>query len=140
MPKLHRVSIEEFKAQMAVARNSHLAKDEPIPELSQENLYNVETCLQTPFQTFLDFEPYKGFIKKAAILFYLLIKNHPLANGNKRMAVLTLAYFGAKNGRVITIMDDEMYSLALDTAMSVDKELTIRKIESAIRKNMINDR
>jgi death-on-curing family protein len=136
MPKLNPVSVGEFIAQMDVARNSHLAKDEPIPEMTREHLYNIETCLKTPFQSLLGLEPYKGFVKKAAILFYLLIKNHPLANGNKRMAVLTLAYFCSKNGKLLTIRESEMYELALDTAMSDDKNLALRRIESVIRKNI----
>lgn len=132
MPKLTGVTIKEFIGQLNIARESHLARQEPIPELSQENIYNIETCLKTPFQTFSGKQLYKGFSKKAAILFYLLIKNHPLPNGNKRMAVLTLVYFCSKNGRNFQVDENKLYKLALDTANSSEKNQILPVIENLI--------
>jgi prophage maintenance system killer protein len=93
MSRIAKITSEEFKTLVAYAQKSHFSKNEPIPELIGDNLEKVESCLTSPFQTFQGLDLYRGFVAKAAVLFYLLIKNHPLRNGNKRMAILTLAYF-----------------------------------------------
>ncbi|MCX6785530.1 MAG: Fic family protein [Candidatus Komeilibacteria bacterium] len=53
--------------------------------------------MEQPYQTFGGKQLYPGLIKKSAILFYLMIKNHPFQNGNKRIAMTTLFYFLYKN-------------------------------------------
>jgi prophage maintenance system killer protein len=96
MSRLSSVKIEDFKLLLQEAQKSHIVKNEPIPELGND-LSKIESSLRTPFQTFSGTDLYKGFEKKAAMLFYLLIKNHPLSNGNKRMACITLAFFAVKS-------------------------------------------
>lgn len=63
--------------------------NEPIPGFGTRFPNILESCLATPFQTFNRKKLYKGLIEKAAILFYLMIKNHPFENGNKRIAMTT---------------------------------------------------
>ncbi|QQG42451.1 MAG: Fic family protein [Candidatus Giovannonibacteria bacterium] len=48
------------------------------------NTFVLESCLATPFHSFGGKSAYKGLIGKASMLFYLLVKNHPFQNGNKR--------------------------------------------------------
>lgn len=71
---------------------------------------------------------------KAGILFYLLIKNHPLQNGNKRMAILSLAFFYYKNKRKLNLPSELLYEMAIEVAKSGNKEEAIkfitRKLES----------
>lgn len=67
--------------------------NEPIPDFSTRFPNILESCLAVPFQRFSQKSLYKGLIEKAAILFYLMIKNHPFQNGNKRIAMTTLFYF-----------------------------------------------
>jgi len=38
-----------------------------------------------PFQKFSGKDLYPGLLSKAAMLFYLLIKDHPFQNGNKEL-------------------------------------------------------
>ena len=52
MPKLSPVTIGEFVELVKFAQKNHLTKNEPIPEMNEGNIYKVETCLKTPFQTF----------------------------------------------------------------------------------------
>lgn len=49
----------------------------------------LESCLNTPLQSFGGKDPYPTFIDKLSLLFYLIIKNHPFQNGNKRIAVMS---------------------------------------------------
>lgn len=59
----------------------------------------LDSALHNPQQTFGGRELYPTFAKKAAILYYGLIKNHPFKNGNKRAATAALLVFLYINGR-----------------------------------------
>ena len=50
--------------------------DEPIPDFNTRFPNKLESCIAVPSQKFEKKNLYKGFIKKASILFYLMIKNH----------------------------------------------------------------
>jgi len=92
----------------------------------------LESCLKMPFQEIFGTKLYPDFIDKASILFYLLIKNHPLQNGNKRMACLSLAYFCEINDKELTINPTDFYELALNTAKSSDKDSCIEVINKTL--------
>jgi len=51
----------------------------------------------------------------AAILFYLLNKNHPFANGNKRIALTALLVFLFLNGKWVVAGQDELYRFAISS-------------------------
>ena len=70
---------------------------EPIPDFGTRFTNSLERCIETPFQSFGGRQLYKGLMPKASILFYLMIKNHPFQNGNKRIAMTTLFYFLYEN-------------------------------------------
>jgi len=86
--------------------------EEPIPDFSTRYPDKLESCLQQPFTSFNDLEPYPTLVDKASILFYLLIKNHPFLNGNKRIAVTTVLNFLAKNGKWIDASPIALYKIA----------------------------
>ena len=69
-------------------------------------------------------ELYPALWCRAAILCYLLIKNHPFVDGNKRTALYALMRFLELNGYTITVAhSDELYRFTMDVATSVlDKE------------------
>lgn len=91
---------------------------EPIPAFSTRYPDILESCLKTPFQKFSNQSLYPGIHLKAAVLFYLMVKNHPFKNGNKRVAVITLLYFLNQNGRVMNASDIELYEFAKSIAES----------------------
>src|SRR3989338_6367182 len=70
--------------------------NELIPEFGTRFPSILESCLVTPFQKFGGKFLYEGLVKKAAVLFYLMIKNHPFKNGNKRIARRPLVRFITK--------------------------------------------
>jgi death-on-curing family protein len=86
--------------------------DEPIPDFGSRFPNVLESCLVAPFQTFDRKNLYQGLIEKAAILFYLMIKNHPFQNGNKRIAMTTLFYFLHKNKKWLRVDNQELYNFA----------------------------
>ncbi len=114
--------------------------DEPIPPFSTRFPNKLESCLEVPFQTFGQKHLYKGLIGKASILFYLLIKNHPFQNGNKRIAVTSLLVFLSKNGKWIKVGEQELYNFAYWIASSPPglKEQTVLAIEAFIKKHLVD--
>ncbi|MFA5783571.1 MAG: type II toxin-antitoxin system death-on-curing family toxin [Phycisphaerae bacterium] len=95
-----------------------MSYDEPIPDYSTRFPGVLESCVATPFMKFEGKYLYKTFIDKAAILFYLMIKNHPFQNGNKRIVVTTLLCFLGKNGRWINVDAKNLYNLTVWIAQS----------------------
>ena len=85
---------------------------EPIPEFGTRYPNILEQCVVAPFQTFDKKQLYSGLDEQAAVLFYLLIKNHPFQNGNKRIAMATLFYFLFSNGKWIKVDNQELYNFA----------------------------
>jgi death-on-curing protein len=58
----------------------------------------AESALHAPGMGFGGVEFYPDMIDKAAVLCVRLARNHPLPNGNKRVAYLSLLEFLARNG------------------------------------------
>lgn len=114
--------------------------DEPIPPFSTRFPNKLESCLNIPFQTFGRNYLYKGLTGKAAILFYLLIKNHPFQNGNKRIAVTALLVLLRKNGTWLNVDSKEFYNFAVWIASSPPtvKEETVLAIEKFLKKYLID--
>ena len=113
--------------------------DEPIPDFRSRFPNILESCLAAPFQSFGGKKLYKGFIEKAAILFYLMVKNHPFQNGNKRIAMATLFYFLYKNKKWLRVDNQELYNFAKWVAASNPKlkKDTVAAIQTFLRSYLI---
>jgi death-on-curing family protein len=98
---------------------------EPIPPFDTRYPGKLESCLAQPFQTFDGKFLYKTFVERAAILFYLVTKNHCFENGNKRMAVTLTALFCFINGRWLNVPPETLYKIACDVADSNPKDMEI---------------
>src|SRR3989338_3332671 len=133
------LSIQEVREIAFELARETMSWDEPIPDFNTRFPNILESCLSTPFQTFDKKHLYKGLEEKAAILFYLMIKNHPFSNGNKRIAVTTLLVFFHLNGRWLKVSNQELYNFAVWVASSppqVSSE-TIQAIKRFINKNVV---
>lgn len=98
-----------------------LAFNEPIPDFSTRYPNTLESCLAAPFQTFTGKSFYPGLIDKAGILFYLMVKNHPFQNGNKRIAMTTLLVFLHKNKKWLKVDTQELYNFTMWITQSPPK-------------------
>jgi death-on-curing protein len=107
----------------------HLAFDEPIPDFSTRFPNVLESCMITPFQRFSGKALYPTLVAKAAILFYLMIKNHPFQNGNKRIAITTLLTFLFGNGKWLKADAQELYNFTVWVAQS-PSEFTKQVVEA----------
>ena len=112
--------------------------NEPIPGFGTRFPNILESCLKTPFSKFSNKDLYRGINGKSSILFYLLIKNHPFQNGNKRIAVMSLLYFLHKNGYWLKIDKNDLYNFAVGIAKSKakSKEKTLLGIKIFIDKHI----
>ncbi len=85
---------------------------EPIPDFSTRFPDALERSLGSLQQTFNKKDLYPTLLDKASIFFYLMIKNHPFQNGNKRVAVMSLLYFLTENGKWIKVDTKVLYNFA----------------------------
>ena len=92
--------------------------NEPIPDFTTRFPNALESCLAVPFQRFGGKSLYRGLLGKASILFYLMVKNHPFQNGNKRIAMVTLFVFLYFNKKWLKVDDKELYNFAMWVAQS----------------------
>ena len=114
--------------------------DRPIPDFGTRYPSVLEGCLITPFQTFTKKHLYKGLVGKAAILFYLMIKNHPFQNGNKRIAATTLLYFFYRSKKWLRLDNKEFYNFAVWVAASNSrvKDATVQAIQKLFKTYLID--
>jgi len=116
-----RITILEVENVAYRLARATMAWSEPIPDFSTRFNNTLESCIDQPYQTFGGRTLYPGFIKKASILFYLMVKNHPFKNGNKRIAMTTLFYFLYKNKKWLKVDNQELYNFARWVAESNPK-------------------
>ena len=129
------IELDEIQYVVFETARKLLTFDEPIPNFSTRFPNILESCLKTPFQKFDRSPLYKTLVEKAAIFFYLMIKNHPFENGNKRIAVVSLFYFLFKNKKWIKTTPLGLYKIAVWVAETKPKNQkeTIQRIEKFIR-------
>jgi len=97
----------------------------------QETGGGFEGIIKGLYQTFGKKELYSTIVDKAANLLYLIIKDHPFTDGNKRTASFLFVYFLDKNDYLYResgekkINDSGLVALALLVAESNPKEKDI---------------
>jgi death-on-curing family protein len=113
---------------------------EPIPDFSTRYTNALERSIEAPFQSFSGKELYPGLLKKASMLFYLMIKNHPFKNGNKRIAMTTLFYFLHTNKKWLKVDNQELYNFAKWVAESNARlnEGTVVAIETFLQTYVVD--
>ena len=118
----------------------HLSFHEPIPDFSTRFPNVLESCVAIPFQTFSSKALYPSLVAKASILFYLLIKNHPFQNGNKRIAITTLLMFLHFNSKWLRVDAQQFYNFTVWVAQSPPevKDHVVQAIQTFIRRNLEN--
>lgn len=76
----------------------------------------LEAAVHRPRTSVLGHDAYPDLLTKAAALLDSLARNHPLVDGNKRLAWLATYVFLAKNDVVLDPGDDEAYDLVVAVA------------------------
>ena len=76
----------------------------------------LDSALHAPQAGFGDIEFYPDFVDKAAVLAVRIAKNHPLPDGNKRLAWQSLTIFCVLNGFELEVPADDAVGLMLAVA------------------------
>jgi death-on-curing protein len=134
-----RISVEEVQEIAFVLARERLAFDEPIPDFSTRFPNALESCLKQPFQKAYGKALYPSLISKAAIIFYLMIKNHPFQNGNKRIAITTTLLLINNYDKWLQSDIKEFYDLTIWVAGSNprEKDFVLSAIEHFFEKHLI---
>ncbi|KTG30003.1 hypothetical protein AWR38_10060 [Idiomarina sp. WRN-38] len=121
-------------------RKTLIAKGEATELFGQIRGNGLSSALATIEQGFADELFYPNIASRAAHLLYFVIKNHPLADGNKRSGSFLFLWYLRLNQHLLAkpvdrlINDNTLVALALLVAESLpnQKELMIRLIEHFI--------
>jgi len=129
------ITIEEVEYIAFRLAQEHLSFNEPIPDFTTRYPHILESCLAVPFQRFSRKALYPSMVSKASILLYLMVKNHPFQNGNKRIAITTLFVFLHKNNKWLVLDPKELYNFTVWVAQSPSKikDSVVAGIEQFIR-------
>jgi prophage maintenance system killer protein len=116
-------------------------KKEASSLFGQEYGYKFKAILGAVYQTFGGKQLYASVDEKAANLLYLIIKDHPFADGNKRISSILFLYFLEKNNYLFNenglrkINDNTMVALALLIAENSpsEKEVMIKIVTNLLK-------
>ncbi|HOF78904.1 MAG TPA: type II toxin-antitoxin system death-on-curing family toxin [Candidatus Dojkabacteria bacterium] len=99
----------------------------------------LESSLAQPFQSIEGKELYPTLVDKAAMLYYLCIKNHPFEDGNKRMGIFSLLLYLYKNGYWLDTTNDELFDITVYTASSKveDMQEVVEKIKVFVEEHLV---
>ncbi len=104
---------------------------------------SFHSSINTVYQTFGGEELYPSIEEKAAMLFYLVVKNHSFSDGNKRIAAFLLLWFLKKNEILyksdgsLLISNNTLVALTLMIAEShtEEKDIMVKVIINLINQN-----
>ena len=137
---------EEFRATYEEAMEAiHLLQE----KFGSSDLFGTEkdqsfkSSINTIYQTFGGEELYPSIEEKAAMLFYLVVKNHSFSDGNKRIAAFLFLWFLEKNGILYKsdgsklIGNNTLVALTLMIAESrtEEKDVMVKVVINLINKN-----
>lgn len=134
------ISLAEVELVAFKLADALLKYNEPIPEFGTRFSNVLESCLKTPFQLFGGKYLYEGLVQKTAVLFYLMIKNHPFKNGNKRIAMMTMLYLLYKNKKWLEVDNQVLYNFAKWVASSDPsvKDATVQAVKKFLDDHLTN--
>jgi len=137
---LKSVTLKEIEYTSLTLAQKLMAYSEPIPDFSTRFPNILESCIATPFMRFSGKYLYPSLLSKASILFYLMIKNHPFSNGNKRIAVTTLLFFLYKNNKWMEVEPYELYQFTMWIASSPSelKDSVLISIQEFIKNHIVS--
>lgn len=139
-PGMHSLELEEAQKAIGELKQTLIAKGEATELFGQVRGDGLTSALATIEQGFGDELFYPNVATRAAHLLYFVIKNHPLADGNKRCGSFLFLWYLRRNAALLArpveqlINDNTLVALALLVAESLpdQKTLMIRLIEHFI--------
>jgi death-on-curing family protein len=96
-----------------------------------DNTKGLQKIIDTIYSTYDNQDLYPFFEDKAANLLYLIIKDHPFVDGNKRIATMLFDYYTYTNGHKVTIIPS--FPLHIADSKPIEKDLMVDLIISQIQ-------
>lgn len=94
----------------------------------------LDSALHAPQASFAGHELYPAFIDKAAVLAIRIVRNHPLPDGNKRLAWSSLTMFCALNSHDLhASVEDAVQQIFAAAAGEVDEAAMAEWIAARLR-------
>ena len=132
----YQIQYEEACEAVEILKKSLIEKKEATQLFGNQKDNSFEGTLNTVVQTFDGYYLYPSIEEQAANLLYLIIKNHPFSDGNKRIGAFMFVWFLQKNkyslklNTEVKINDNALTALALLIAQSNadDKDLMIKLV------------
>ena len=87
----------------------------------------LDSTLHAPQAVFGDIDLYPTLLMKAVVLCHRISKNHPLPDGNKRLAWMCLVIFLDLNGHTLHVPEDDAVNLMLELAAGEINEEDLAK-------------
>ena len=107
---------------------------------AKEKDESFKSSIGAIYQTFDEVDLYPSIQEKAAVLLYLVVKNHSFTDGNKRIAAALFVYFLDKNNALVTesgrqiIANNTLAAITLMIALSKPEE---KDVMCALVMNML---
>ena len=147
-PDMRSLALDEALEAIAELKRTLIAKGEATALFGQVRGDGLASALATIEQGFGDELFYPNVASRAAHLLYFVIKNHPLADGNKRCGSFLFLWYLRRNQALLArpveklINDNTLVALALLVAESLpdQKTLMIRLIEHFLLLNETGER
>ncbi len=105
-----------------------------LPAVRVRDVGLLVSAAARPQATALGREAYRGFADKAAALMHSLARNHPLVDGNKRLAWAATRVFCLLNGHDLAFTVDEAEALVVATAAG---ELDVPELAGRIAQKLV---
>ena len=109
-------------------------KEDPIANFHEHDSDKLDASLNLPKHDI----GYPTLIDKATILYYVLNKNHPFSNGNKRISAVSLLVFLFINDKWLLVSNQELYEKTLYIAKSdrTEKDKILVEIKEWIKQHL----
>lgn len=98
--------------------------------ITEAGFGRLEAAAATPRASMFGQDLYPGVTEKAAALCQAITRAHPFSDGNKRVALVALDLFLARNGRTLAATNDEVYATIMALAQgSLGREALVGWVE-----------
>ena len=87
-----------------------------LPEVMIRDVGLLESALARPKATAFGEDAYPDLFTKAAALLQSIASNHPLVDGNERLALAVVIAFLGMNGNRLGLTNDQAYELVMAVA------------------------
>lgn len=123
-------SLHEASVLLCEVYNFLLNQGEVVFPLLDSQIESIDSITKTVYANYFGFERFPTNEDKATAFFCLIIKDHPVTDGNKRMAVMWLAIFCAVTDLII---NPKIYLDVLAVSIENMKDMTNDELFASVK-------